>query len=436
MKALWPQWAGALLVLTGILFGGYSVYADDGVRTRDLTGSEEDRISVQDRAVYSRDRTLERREIVFHRHERACTFPGSDEASCDVRVVTDDAGKPLAASAPGSALGAMELRSAYGVSGIATAINPPVIAIVDAYDHQNIQKDLNTYSAAMRIPSLPACTSAVSNSATPCFKKVNQRGGTVPPSRNAGWALEIALDVEAAHAMCQNCSILLVEADSPTYTNLMAAVDRAVALGASVVSNSYGSSEFPGETSYDFHFNRPGIAFTFSSGDSGYGVEYPAASRYVTAVGGTSLFLNANGTYNSEVAWTGAGSGCSAYESKQPWQVDSGCSNRTVADVSAVADPNTGAAIYDSVSISGQRGWFQVGGTSLASPIIAALYALRGNISTNSAPASRAYSAPAGSLHDVLLGSTGSCGGLYLCTAGAGFDGPTGLGTPNGLAAF
>ena len=170
---------------------------------------------------------------------------------------------------------------------------------------------------------------------------------------------------------------------------------------------------------------------TASTGDAGYGVEYPAASPYVVAVGGTTLALNGDNTYAGETAWVDGGSGCSTYEPKPSVQTDSGCSKRAVADVSADADPNTGAAVYDSVPYSGQSGWFQVGGTSLASPLIAAVYALSGNTSNGLAP----YGNP-GALHDVTGGSNGTCSPSYLCTAGPGYDGPTGLGTPNGLAAF
>src|SRR6185295_4166059 len=248
--------------------------------------------------------------------------------------------------------------------------------------------------------------------------------------------LEIALDVETAHAVCQNCSILLVEADSNSFTNLATAVDKAVALGAKVVSNSYGGSEFSSEVTntYDGHFNHPGVAITVSSGDSGYGVEYPAASQFVTSVGGTTLLLNANNSYQSESAWAGAGSGCSAYEPKPSWQHDTGCATRSVADVSADADPNTGAAVYDSVRYQGRAGWFQVGGTSLAAPLVASVYALSGNIPSATNEASLPY-AHAASLHDVASGSNGSCG-TYLCLSGVGFDGPTGLGSPNGTGAF
>ena len=176
------------------------------------------------------------------------------------------------------------------------------------------------------------------------------------------------------------------------------------------------------------------MPLTFSSGDGGYGVEYPAASQYVTAVGGTTLTLGSGNSYQSESAWADAGSGCSSYEPKPSWQLDSGCSHRTVADVSADADPNTGAAVYDSVAYSGQSGWFQVGGTSLASPLVAAVYALAGNTSSDNYGATPyAHTAQ---LHDVIGGSNGSCSPAYLCTAVSGFDGPTGLGTPSGIAAF
>jgi subtilase family serine protease len=244
-------------------------------------------------------------------------------------------------------------------------------------------------------------------------------------------------------AICPKCHILLVEATNNQNANLYAAVDTAAGLGANVISNSYGGAETATETSDDVHFNHPGIAITVSSGDSGYGPQYPAASPYVTAVGGTSL--TKSGSTFTETAWSGAGSGCSAYERKPSWQADSGCANRTIADVSAVADPNTGVAVYDSncnffQQLVGQcfKGWGVVGGTSASAPIIGGMYALAGNTAPGaipSVPAQLAYS-NTGSLHDVTSGSNGSCGGSYLCTAGPGYDGPTGLGTPSGTGAF
>ena len=339
-------------------------------------------------------------------------------------------GKPFATTGP-TGYGPADLRSAYGLS--ATGGAGQTIAIVDAYDDKTAEADLGVYRSHY---GLSACTSA-----NGCFKKVNQNGvqGSYP-SNNAGWALEISLDLDMASAICPNCKILLVEATNNQNANLYKAVDRAAAMGATVISNSYGGSETSTETADDAHFNHPGIAITVSSGDSGYGVEYPAASQYVTAVGGTTL--TRSGSSFTESAWSGAGSGCSAYEVKPSWQHDSGCTRRTVADVSAVADPNTGVAVYDSNCNAFQQllgqcftGWGTVGGTSASAPIVAGVYALAGNASTTSYPSSIPY-ANTGSLHDVTSGSNGSCGGSYLCTAGAGYDGPTGLGTPNSTGGF
>jgi hypothetical protein len=358
---------------------------------------------------------------------RACPAPAGAIGACGAQVVTNNAGTPLVSSAapPPSALGPTQFHTAYGLP--TTAPTPQTIAIVDAYDSPTIESDLATYSAQY---GLPACTTA-----NGCFRKVNQIGGTLYPPVNSGWALEIALDVETAHQICQNCRILLVEASNASLANLGAAENEAVALGANVISNSWGAPEYSSETTDEArYFNHPGVVITASTGDNGYGVEFPSSSRYVTAVGGTTLALNADGTWRSETAWSGTGSGCSAFIVKPAWQTDASCARRTVADVSADADPNTGAAVYDSVPYQFQTGWFQVGGTSLAAPLIAAIYALTGNASSanyGSAP----YGNPS-QLHDITSGSNGSCSGNYLCTAKVGFDGPTGLGTPNGLGAF
>ncbi len=379
------------------------------------------------------------RENFFKRHDfrelphvPVCGKEDQGSVRCNARAVTDQKGQVITNTTP-SGYGPAQLQGAYSLGG--SASGNPIIAIVDAYGDSNIQSDLNQYSSTFGIPTLPPCKVSISGSLVPCFQKVDQNGGTHYPFTNSGWALETGLDVETAHAACPNCRILLVEAKSSSYDNLMTAVDRARLMGAKVVSNSYGSSEFPSETYFDSHFNYPGVAFTFSSGDSGYGTSYPAASKYVTAVGGTSLLVNPDNSYGGETVWNGAGSGCSSFEGKPAWQTDKLCSKRVVADVSADADPSTGAAIYDSVSYAGVRGWFQVGGTSLASPIIAATYAISGNYGSPANPAnSLPYGFPAG-LHDVLVGSNGSCGS-YLCTAGAGYDGPTGMGTPNSTGAF
>jgi subtilase family serine protease len=354
-----------------------------------------------------------------------CPGPAAlGNARCHAHVVADKRGNPLASGGP-TGYSPVQFQTVYGLPS-ATAGIGQTIAIVDAYDDPNIENDLAVYSSQY---GLPPCTSA-----NKCFKKVNQTGGNRYPRPNSGWALEIALDVEIAHALCPNCKILLVEAGSNSYSNLLAAEDYARA-HATVVSNSWGGGEFSGEISYDSHFAATGIPTTFSSGDNGYGVEYPAASQFVTAVGGTTLNLTSSNTRSSEAVWSGAGSGCSTYEPKPSWQKDSGCLLRTVADVAADADPNTGAAIYDSVSYLGQSGWFQVGGTSLASPIIAATYALAGN-GSSTVDASYPYSQTS-SLADVTSGNNGSCSPKdYLCTGETGYDAPTGNGTPNGTGAF
>jgi len=358
-----------------------------------------------------------------HANYRAvCPSAPLDTGRCHADVVTDARGNPQATTSP-TGYGPVQFHTAYGLPS--TAGTAQTIGIVDAYNDPNAESDLGVYSSTY---GLPSCTTA-----NGCFKKVNQTGGASYPRNNQGWALEISLDVQIAHAICENCKILLVEASSNSFANLLAAEDYATG-HATVVSNSWGGSESSGETSYDFHFNHPGVPITVSSGDGGYGVEYPASSQYVTAVGGTTLNLNSSNTRSSETAWSGAGSGCSAYESKPTWQKDAGCSRRTVADVSADADPNTGASVYDSYGYQGQKGWFQVGGTSLAAPLIASVYALAGNGSTTTY-GSYPYSHTS-SLYDVISGSNGSCGGSYLCTAGVGYDGPTGLGTPNGTGGF
>ena len=337
-------------------------------------------------------------------------------------AVKDDLATPMTSSTP-SGYGPDQFHRAYRLPK--NAATPTTIAIVDAYDSPTIENDLKVYNQTYK---LPECTTA-----NGCFKKVNQNGQQSSyPSTNASWALEIALDVETAHAICQNCKILLVEANSNSWSDLLAAEDTAVKLGATVISNSWGGSEFASETTYDSHLNHPGVAIIFSSGDNGYGVEYPAASPYVTAVGGTKLVLSPDNTRNSEVAWSGAGSGCSAYEPKPSWQKDTKCTKRTVADISAVADPSTGAAVYNTTGTS--KGWLVVGGTSLSAPIIAGIYAIAGN-SISTLYGSYPYYHTSG-FFDVLSGSTSTSCSSYLCSASAGYDGPTGLGSPRGNRSY
>lgn len=327
--------------------------------------------------------------------------------------------------------------SGYGPSDLLSAYNLPAnggagqtVAIVDAYNDPNAESDLAVYRAQY---GLPACTTA-----NGCFRKVNQAGGTTYPQNNSGWAGEISLDLDMVSAIAPQAHIVLVEASSASMTSLGISVNEAVALGAKFVSNSYGGSESSSDPTYDkSYFNHKGVAITVSSGDSGYGAEYPAASQYVTAVGGTTLSRAANSRGWTEKTWStrrteGAGSGCSRYDVKPSWQKDTGCARRTIADVSAVADPATGVAVYQTY---GASGWVVYGGTSVGSPLIASVYADAGTPGVSTYPASDIY-AHTSSLYDVTTGSTTTCSPAYLCTAGVGYDGPTGWGTPNGLTAF
>jgi subtilase family serine protease len=323
------------------------------------------------------------------------------------------------------------LQSAYATPS-ATNGTGQIVAIVDAYGDPSAETDLANYRSYF---GLSSCTTA-----NGCFRKVDEHGGANYPSGNTGWGQEISLDVDMVSALCPNCHILLVEANSASISDLGTAVNEAVALGANVVSNSYGGPEYSGETSdSSSYYNHPGVAVTVAAGDGGYGPEFPAASNTVTAVGGTSLQQATNtGTRSAtETVWSGTGSGCSAYEPKPLLQTDKvGCANRTISDVSAVADPSTGVWVYDTY---GGGTWAIFGGTSVATPIVGAVYALAGNApgsttQMNSLP----YADPAAlkDLNDVTSGSNGSCSAAYLCNGEVGYDGPTGLGTPNGVAAF
>jgi subtilase family serine protease len=259
---------------------------------------------------------------------------------------------------------------------------------------------------------------------------VNQDGGSDLPQQNIGWGAETALDVDMVSAICPNCNILVVEASGANLQHLATAENTAAALGADAISNSYGNSEFASQTNFDRSYNHPGIAITAATGDFGYGVSYPSSSPFVTAVGGTTLSPSGGSRGFTETGWSGTGSGCSKYEPKPAWQTDSGCAHRTVADVAAVADPATGVAVYDSYHYSG---WLVFGGTSVGAPIVASVYALAGN--ADSLTGAQSTYAPRASLFDVTSGSNGRCGS-YLCTAGPGYDGPTGNGTPNGVGSF
>jgi ricin-type beta-trefoil lectin protein len=347
--------------------------------------------------------------------------------ACQALVRTDvrsaKALRPDASPAP-PGYGPADLQAAYALPAAGGAGR--TVAVVDAYDDPNAEADLAVYRNQF---GLPPCTAA-----SGCFTKAGQDGGTDYPAANAAWSTEIALDLDMVSAACPNCHILLVEARSAAITDLGAAVNTAVSQGARYVSNSYAGPEDASNLSYDnSFFNHAGVAVTVAAGDSGYGVNYPAASRYVTAVGGTTLTKDGTVARGwTETAWSGTGSGCSAYDPKPSWQSDPGCSGRAVADIALAADPATGVAAYDSYN---QPGWLVEGGTSVGAPIAAAAYALAGTPAAGSYPASYSYP-PRNGLYDITSGANGTCSVAYLCTAGNGYDGPAGDGTPSGVAAF
>jgi subtilase family serine protease len=357
-----------------------------------------------------------------HGSERTCPAAPAGFAACLARVVTDASGKPAAAATP-SGYGPADLRSAYNLTSSGSSAT--TVAIVDAYDDPTAEQDLITYRNQF---GLPACTTA-----NGCFKKVNQTGGTNYPRKNAGWATEISLDLDMASAICPNCHILLVEATSASFSNLATAVSYAASVpGVVAISNSYGGSDSTNIANYE-NAAAKGIAVTASTGDGGYGVEAPASFTHVVAVGGTSLKRASTTRGWAETAWSGAGSGCSTKNANPGWQTGTSCTKKANADVSAVADPYTGVAVYDSTSYQGRSGWQVYGGTSVSSPIIASIYALADNFGTYAGQYTWGNRT---SLNDVTSGSNGTCTTSVWCTAGVGWDGPTGLGTPNGLGAF
>jgi len=322
-----------------------------------------------------------------------------------------------------SGFGPADLQSAYKLPSNGGA--GQTVAIVDAFDNPNVARDLATYRSTFGLPAAN-------------FRKVNQAGNASPlPATDVGWGEEESLDVDMVSAIAPAAAIILVEANDNSLANLGAAVNTAVRLGAKFVSNSYGGGESSSETSADSQFfNHPGVAVTASSGDSGFGVEYPAASPFVTAVGGTHLVRNTSARGWGETVWSGAGSGCSAVEAKPAFQngVATNCARRGVADVAAVADPNTGVAVADTFGTGGT--FFVFGGTSVAAPIIAAVYAIAGAPPAGSQPNSFPY-AHRSNLFDVTSGTnTRRCRSGVLCQGAVGWDGPTGFGTPNGSAAF
>jgi hypothetical protein len=353
--------------------------------------------------------------------QHLCAAPAFGQAGClaERQVATAAPLAGTAAPATPGGLGPADLADAYQLD--TSKGYGQTVAVVDAFDDPTAAADLAIYRSQY---GLPTCGAG-------CFSKVNQAGASSPlPAGNSGWAGEISLDLDMVSAICPQCNILLVEANSAYLSDLGTAVDTAVRLGAKFVSNSYGGAEYAGVGGNDVHYDHPGVAITASTGDNGYGISYPASSPYVTAVGGTTLSRTSGGRGWTETAWAGAGSGCSGYLGRPNVQAGAGtgCANRAVADVSAVANPATGVAVY-------YGGWGVYGGTSASAPIIAAVYALAGTPGAGEYPNSYPYDNST-SLFDISSGSNGSCPTHQWCAAGLGWDGPTGLGTPNTAAAF
>lgn len=334
---------------------------------------------------------------------------------------------------PSSAFVPSQIRHAYGFDLIANQGAGQTIGVVDAYDDANAENDLDVFSKKF---SLPSCTSG-----NGCFRKVYSNGRK--PAANSNWSVEISLDIEWAHAIAPQAKIVLIEAPSNNLSDLLSAVDVAVRNGASTVSMSWTAGEISSERNLDNHFVANGVTFLAASGDTGTGVNYPAASPYVIGVGGTSLSLDVHGNYLGEAAWSGSGGGLSRYENEPLAQEqfaipDDSRGSRGVPDVSYNANPGTGYAIYDSVGINGASGWFQVGGTSAGAPQWAALVAIansqraasrKANLSSaNGTVYSTAKSNLGANFHAVTAGTNGSCG--VICDALAGYDYVTGLGTP------
>ena len=327
--------------------------------------------------------------------------PPDHYANHPIKVRPDATGSP-------TGLSPTTVKGAYNFPTSMTAGAGQTIAVVDAYDDPTAESDLNVFSKQY---SLPACTTA-----NGCFTKVDQRGGRRYPRVDSGWALEVSLDIQWAHAIAPGAKILLVEADSPSFTNLLTAEDYASG-HARYVSNSWGGSEFSGESSYDSHFAKPGVSYFVSAGDAGLPAEYPSSSPNVISVGGTKLTFTP--TF-AETGWSDGGGGCSLYEPATAAQQSfSGYSavacagKRATPDLSLDADPASGVSVYDSTKSQGRSGWFAVGGTSASSPMIAARAAVAGTTLDATAVYGNTIT-----FRDITAGNNGAAClvGFDLCT--------------------
>ena len=369
----------------------------------------------------------------------ACPAPPPGQARCYVLVAPQTAvNAALAAGRPAQpqGLSPQDIDQAYRLP-VARG-RGSTVAVVEAYNTAHLARWLSIYR---RQYHLPACTQA-----SGCLRIVNQQGQRSPLPNSGlavtyGWDAEASLDVSMVSAACPRCHILVVEARTQDFSDLATAEDTAARLGAVAISNSYGGREDGALQAYARHYQHPGHVIVVSAGDSGFtAASFPANLSTVTAVGGTVLTRAHNARGWAERVWNNqagaGGSGCSAYVAKPAWQHDPHCPGRTVADVAAVA---WNIPIYD----TNYGGWLSVGGTSAGSPLIAGLYALAGHTATFKP--GQEYRHPH-AFFDITRGNNAwvydgippglLCGGDYLCTARAGYDAPTGLGTPDGTSGF
>jgi hypothetical protein len=345
---------------------------------------------------------------------RVCPAVSTRHYTCFVELDRRAAGAGRRATTP-AGWGAADLEAAYGIDPNAT--QPTTIAVIDAFGYPHAEADLNVYRKQY---GLPPCTTA-----NGCFEKLNQRGRQGGyPTPDAGWGIETAMDLQMVSAACPSCHVILVEADNDGRA-LDRAEQTAVDAGATVTSHSYGIEESRGVHRDAKLYRHPGVTVVASTGDSGYGApNFPASARKVVAVGGTVLSRSDDARGWKETAWSDASSGCSTFFGKPVGQPDSDCPGRSVADISAVARH---LAIYDTSLPDGQRGWLTASGTSASAPFVAGMIAASGARAVRPA---NLYALDPSDLHDILTGSNGRCHGSLLCTAGPGWDGPTGLGTP------
>jgi subtilase family serine protease len=356
-------------------------------------------------------------------HHAACrSWVRIDKSTGKIHAQAASAG-PVAGT-----YGPPDLISAYALPTTGGA--GVTVALVDAQDDPNAEADLGVYRAQF---GLPPCTTS-----NGCFKKIDQNGGTSYPTEDDGWSGEISLDLDMVSAACPSCNILLVEATSADDSDLNAAIAQAATQGAKAISNSWSGPEDSTVSSEETAYDIPGVTVLAASGDDGFseGTQFPASSQYVVAVGGTELDRTTSGRGWNEIVWgttdpadDGAtGSGCSAFITKPSWQHDTGCSLRMSNDVAAVADVIPGLAVYDTENAQGSgegTGWVQIGGTSAATPLVAAILAVTGN-----AGVTPQFFYQGNSLNDVTSGNNGTCSTPYFCNAAVGYDGPSGMGTP------